>query len=241
MLKNEISLFPFPNNKKERVTYFLDKQCGLPYVIVGGKRLYFPKNFSKQDVISNAENLILEQKEGCPHRYIEDSTVLTNDMVIVDAGCAEANFTLKNIDKVQKAVLIEADSNWAEALKKTFEPWADKVKIIYTYVSDVTDECNMTIDDILKEEKCEKVFLKMDLEGYGLKALHGAKNTLSNKKCYVASACYHTQEECKTFYDFFQTYFPDYSLETSEGYIFPYFFHDFHYPYFRKVMFRAHN
>ena len=54
----------------------------------------------------------------------------------------------------------------------------------------------MSIDDFVQNNKVEKIdFIKMDIEGCELKALHGAINTLKKHKPKLAIAAYHKYED----------------------------------------------
>ncbi len=86
----------------------------------------------------------------------------------------------------------------------------------------------ISIDDFVKDNKIEKIdFIKMDIEGYELKALQGAINTLKKYKPKLAIAAYHKYEdyyeiskfinELNTGYKF---YFANYTLGFSDTVIY---------------------
>src|SRR5205085_2663461 len=109
------------------------------------KRLYFKRSWTKDDVRSSYNALLIEQDEQSPHRYLTKQFNLENGSVVVDIGTAEGNFALSVIEKVSLIYLFEADEQWAEALHATFDPWKDKVRIINKYVSDHESENSVSL------------------------------------------------------------------------------------------------
>lgn len=91
--------------------------------------------------------LLLEQDEESPHRYIKSNRIPDSNTIFADLGAAEGFLALDFIDKVKKIYLFECDPDWIEALKMTFGPWENKVEIVNRYVSDVTSEKTVSLDD----------------------------------------------------------------------------------------------
>ena len=122
---------------------------------------------------------------------------------------------------MKKLILIEIDEEWIEALKITFAPWKEKVTIINKYLSDVSNETSITLDDINKTDYINLV--KLDIEGYEIRALAGAKNLLLKQESFqLISCCYHYQNEENELKELLKLYFD--KVEVSKGYMFfPYF------------------
>ena len=86
----------------------------------------------------------------------------------------------------------------------------------------------VSIDDFVKDNKIEKIdFIKMDIEGCELKALHGAINTLKNYKPKLAIAAYHKYEDYYEIPKFlnelnigYKFYFASYTLGFSDTVIY---------------------
>lgn len=181
-----------------------DSGKGLYYAMYNGRKMYLSRVF---DTMHKARQyfkwLCMEQDIKSPHRYVEDMESLGNDLVILDAGAAEGNFSLSLVDKAKKIYLFEPDKKWIEALEYTFEPYKEKVVIIPKYLSDYENKMTTTIDREMKDEVID--VLKLDIEGEELYALKGGMHTIKRSpgiKCFVCT--YHQEfafEAIKAFFE----------------------------------------
>lgn len=105
-----------------------DNTCEMYYVIHRGKKMYYPKKgWDPLRIHQHYKYLCMEQDEDSPHKYeTVDFEVKTGD-IIADIGAAEGIWALDYADIAGKIYLFECDPDWIEALRKTFEPWKDKV------------------------------------------------------------------------------------------------------------------
>lgn len=188
-----------------------------PYIMFENKRMYFPDNyqFIKIDGKEYVDDILYEHREGSPHQYIRETSEIKQDSVIVDAGVCEGNFALRYIDKAKKVYLIEADDEWMDALKRTFQPYHDKVVFCQKFLTRYDSASTITLDSLVGE-KID--FLKMDIEGAEIDALLGGRRVLqrSNARCAVCS--YHKQNDEENIRFLLESY--GYSTQTSNGYMF---------------------
>lgn len=240
--KKGLHYFPHPFAEKYKpndVEVFTDKDSGLNYVFHNGHKLYFRRETSVRRIKRVYAFLLCEQDQESPHCYQTDSFSVEDGDVLFDIGAAEGNFSLSVIDKVSKVYIFEAEESWLEPLKKTFEPWKDKVEIINKYVSDKDSVNTVKIDTITKEFSSDNsIFLKLDVEGAEEKVLEGAQSVLSNFKTKAAICTYHNQDDYEILTNLMQK--KGFNTEPSDGYmlylddekgIFP--------PYFRRGLIRC--
>ena len=194
-MKEQVRTFNYSFVEKYKslnIDVYFDNEENLFYVIRNGKKLYFSERFdSTKKVADYYRELLIEQDEKSPHRYIQE--LKARNGVIIDAGSAEGIFALDNIEKASKVYLIEADNSWNKALCKTFERYLDKIVIINKFLSDVDDNRNICIDKITSSESID--FIKMDIEGYEYKALMGAKKYLSSSSANLDICVYHNEND----------------------------------------------
>lgn len=136
---NGVSVFPYPYTEKydpDKIEVMTDEWEGLKYVMHHGKRLYFRRGPTDINIRRSYSDLLCEQDPQSPHCYLRDGFGLEEGSVLFDIGCAEANFALENIERVSKVFLFEMNEGWLAALRRTFEPWKEKVVIINKFVSD---------------------------------------------------------------------------------------------------------
>lgn len=166
---------------------YKDSESGMNYVVYNNKKMFFPKNdkYSEEYIKWYFATILSEQDKESPHRYnIED---IKEGDVVLDVGTAEGIFSLSIIDKVSKIYLFEMNDKWLEALKKTFEPYKEKVVIINKRIG-LSKECTK-LDDILKENKVD--YIKMDIDGYEADALESGENIIMSNNLSVAACSYH--------------------------------------------------
>ena len=201
---NDLSVFNqhIPADKGTGDRVFFDSECDLPYIYfktVGGdyRKMYFPRNkkFSERNGEKFLLNLMEEQLPTSPHLYIKDNHKVCAGDIVIDAGVCEGNFALRYVDLCAKMYLFECEPIWLEPLNQTFKNYRGKVEIIPRFVSNVTDDKSITIDDALGDLRGENIFLKMDIEGAEPLALRGAKKILTNNKVKASICSYHNAED----------------------------------------------
>lgn len=209
----------FPEINRYKVYRDKDKT---PFVIYENKRIYYPKSylFIKDGEDEYVSDVFYEQYPGSPHLYISNKTTVSNEDIIIDAGACEGNFTIRFIDKIKKAYLIESDPVWVKCLEKTFRPYKEKVIICNKFLSRYDSDSTITIDSLVDNEKID--FLKMDIEGAEIDALLGAKKVLSQNdvKCSICS--YHKMNDEENIKFIMEAL--GYKTDVSSGYMF--FAHD---------------
>ena len=208
MGKYGICLLPYAftlKYKQLKITLYRDESNQLMYIMHNDKKLYFPRNFTNRDIETLYKQLLAEEDDNSPHRYIKSWDELSGK-ILLDIGAAEGLISLNAIDYTEHIFLFESDENWIEALRATFEPYKNKVTIIKRYISNINDENHLTIDHFLEGKMINNLFIKMDIEGAELLALQGAENVLSNAKDVKLAICtYHRKDDFRNITDLFST------------------------------------
>ena len=149
--------------------------------------------------------LRIEQDSQAPHCYTDEKFGIEPNEVLADIGCAEAYFSLLNIEKLKKVYLFEQDSGWIEALEATFDRWRDKVEIVPRYVSDRNNEREVRLDDFFRNKSPLPDFCKIDVEGAEKRTLEGMEKLLKTKRPLKIALCtYHRAEDFARFSQFFR-------------------------------------
>lgn len=238
-------VFPYESKVIEDIVVNYDeKKKKLPFVFHKGKRLYFPSSFSSELISFKYRTLICSEKiidvydlGKAPHQYQSEFLFVEEGDVFVDVGCAEALLSLDIIEKVSKVYLVEADPNWIPALEATFEPYKDKVCVINKYISSEYGDGNVMLSSLLKNEKTNRVFVKMDIEGLEYEVLKSSEDFIKENKNIVFSCCtYHKDHDYNKISNFFDAC--GYDIEASSGYML-FIYDNLKPPYFRKGMIRA--
>lgn len=237
--------FPYPQIKRlENVEVLYDKGRGLPYVMHKGHRLYYPHEYALE-YCKKVYCFLIEQDqileggylEKAPHCYQTDTFKVESGDVLIDGGAAEGLFTLENIEKVSRAILIEADKKWIPALNATFAPWQEKVTIINKFLSNRDDRHNVNLASLLAKHP-EACFVKMDIEGAETRVLEGCKEYLKTRNDIRLTCCtYHYQGDAENLSKLFDEIRYDHAF--SDGWM---FFVDYdmpEVPYLRHALIRA--
>lgn len=238
--KNEIKIFPYlfnDNYSADKIEVFKDAEKGLKYVIQDGKRLYFKKRWNENRIKRAYSDLTREQDLNSSHRYLTDSFSIGSNDVLADIGAAEANFTLAVIDKIKKAYIFEYDREWAEGLRATFAPWADKVVIINKYVSDKDDDSHVRFDTFYKENN-DLTFIKIDVDGAESIVLDSCNEVFKSPVPFKVVLCtYHKNDDEKDFNLLLKNH--GFNVTPSKGYMIYYYDKKMKVPYLRRGLIRA--
>jgi hypothetical protein len=237
---NPVIIFPYPFNNNyspEKIEVILDSQNGMRYVLHEGKRLYFKKRWKEARIKRAYSDLLREQDQESPHRYLSESFTVGKDDVIADIGAAEGNFSLSVIEKVRKIYLFEYDRAWVEALKVTFAPWSEKVEIINKYVSDSDDESHIRFDSIYQTNR-DITFIKIDVDGGESDVLNSCKKALRSGNPFKIAICtYHRTNDEKSFSLLLKNH--GFSVSPSKGYMIHFYDKKMEAPYLRRGLIRA--
>jgi hypothetical protein len=206
-------------------------------VLHDGKKMFFPPDWSDFKIQASYSALLREQNIKSPHRYETDEFCVREGDIIVDCGAAEGIWALSSVEKAKKIYLFECEEVWINALKKTFEPWKDKVEIVDKFVSDKNAPGCVTLDDVLGDEGAN--FIKADIEGAEVSMLLGAEKTLKARRNMRLSLCtYHQQNDAHDLNAILTKH--GFSTSFSHGYmLFIYDEKPLEAPYLRRGIIRA--
>jgi len=234
-----VQIFPYDFTDKyspSSIEVLEDSSCGLKYVMMDNKRLYFKRRWSAQRIRKSFHDLSLEQDPESPHRYLSEEFTVSPSDVMADFGAAEGNFSLSVIEKIKKVYLFESDPEWIEALEMTFLPWREKVEIVPRFVSDINDEKHCSGDVFFAER--ELTFMKIDVDGGERKLLSGFADTINKaSKMQIALCTYHQHEDEKEFSSMLLG--QGYAVAPSKGYMIFYYDKKLKAPYLRRSLIRA--
>lgn len=239
------SVFPyylFDEYIKRSVVINEDSDLNLPFVVHNNRRLYFPKSFGFEKIRKLYNWLCYEQDPSSPHSYLSNNFTLDDNSILIDIGSAEGIFTLNNIEHIKHAYLFESEKYWIEPLKATFKEWSDKVTITHALVSAESSETQISLDDFFCNTNfSDRIFVKMDVEGYEEQVLSGATRLLVNPKIKIktAIATYHRHNQFDSINIFMKNL--NYFSEPSKGYILFYYDEDMRPPYLRKCVLYSKN
>lgn len=214
-----------------------DADVGLHYVMHKGHRLYWREGRKPKRIPGDYSQLLAEQDERSPHRYLVSGFDVKPGDIVADVGCAEGNFALEVVERAAHVHLFEADERWAKALEATFRPWAHKVTITRSLVGRESGDGRVALDDFFAD-KPAPTFLKLDVEGWEADVLAGGRQTFARAHDVRAAVCtYHRQEDEANLAALLREL--GFSTEPSPGYMLLYREPNFGPPYFRRALLRA--
>jgi hypothetical protein len=199
--------------------------------------MFFPSSWNDCQIQFYYSGLLREQHIKSPHRYETDDFCAREGDVIVDCGAAEGIWALSSVEKSKKIYLFECEEQWINALKKTFDPWKEKVEIINKFVSDTSSGNNVTLDDVFEGEDVN--FIKADIEGSEVSMMRGAEKTLAARQNLRLALCvYHRRNDARDLNDILIRH--GFSTALSHGYmLFIYDSYPVEAPYMRRGIIRA--
>lgn len=204
------------------------------YVLLDEKKVYYPEEYTPLMIQLSFIFLLVEQHKDSPHRYDDENFKITENDVVADIGTAEGNFAITIADKAKKLILVEAEPRWKEPLRKTFEPWSDKVIFINKMISDTDNDQNVRLDKICAEHKVTAI--KMDIEGSELDVLKTAEKYIANNQTKMAITTYHKENDAQDIKMFLEN--NNYETVFTEGYML--FIHDkLKPPFFRQALIKT--
>ena len=237
---NKIRIFPYAfhnNYSPDNIEVIYDREKGMRYVLLEGKRLYFKKRWNENKIKTAYSDLMREQDFNSPHRYLTDSFTIGKDDVLADIGAAEGNFSLAVIEQIRKVYIFEYDKEWIEALRATFAPWSDKVEIINKFVADYNDASHIRFDTFFENKK-DITFLKIDVDGAESIVLNSCDEVF--KACVsfrIALCTYHKNNDEQDFTLLLKN--RGFNVTPSDGYMINYYDKKLKAPYLRRGLIRA--
>lgn len=203
---------------RERYQIYYDTDHKYPYCMFLDKRIYYPNDWGEEKILDWHRSVIYEQDERSPHCYINEGGEVAKGDVLLDAGAGEGMFTLSVIEKVSKVYIVEADPIWEEPLRLTLKDYLDKVVFVTKYLSDKDTEQEVTVDKIIGNGRIN--FIKMDIEGFEISALCGAKQTLQKTNLKCALCTYHRKTDAESIKEILEDF--GFQTEYSKGYMYIY-------------------
>lgn len=233
LIKNGITVFPYPFiNNYSKSSIELSKVDGYPVVNYKEKNLYFPNSYSDEKVINYAHNLFIEQDENSPHSYKSPIFNIDCNDILIDIGCAEANYSLEVVHLVKEVYLFEADRKWIDPLTRTFAPWKDKVKI---YNKKFGNEEGWIYEGFQNRD----LLIKIDVDGNEREVLKSLDYLLKVAKSIKVAICtYHKNLDAIEFNDFFIS--RGFRTQFGKGFMLFYYDKKIKKPYLRPGILFAH-
>ena len=222
------------------ITAVKDRSCGMIYIVHNGKKIYMRRKYTS---LFRARfyfnNILTEQDPRSPHRYTTPDFEPEDGSIIIDIGGAEGFFPLEYIERAKAVYIFETDTDWCEALRKTYAGYEDKVFIVNKFVSDQDTDRSIRLDTFIEENSLndEKLFIKIDAEGSEPCIINGAERILNaSSDVRLAVCCYHGAGHERMI----RSRFGDsWEISHSDGFMLYYYDYDFYEePYVRRGVLR---
>ena len=207
----------------------------------GKKKLYFREDWDKEKCRMWYKSIVMEQDQDSPHCYFNEGFFERNNLfgTVLDIGCAEGNFSLSVIDKVDKVFYFEPDIGWKNAIGKTFKDYDEKLIWVKKAVGERSEGEIVSIDDFFADRIPTDISLiKMDIDGYEPNALKGMKKTLElNPDATLLICAYHHLQDEKEITHILSEM--GYGYKIRKGYMLFPEPTGFQYPYLRRGVIEA--
>jgi hypothetical protein len=173
------------------VTVERDAQTGMLFALVEGRRVFFPRTFTAEQVQAAVCVARMEQDPRSPHCYLGKGQTVDPGDVAVFVGASDAIFCLSVIERLAKAYLFEPGTHWREPLSATLQPWKDKVEVVPLALGAVDTQQQVRLDSFLAG-KSQPNFIQIDVDGADWEVLEGAADLLREAVKLRLSVCtYH--------------------------------------------------
>ena len=222
---------------QEQINVNYDVENKMKFVDFGiNKRIYFKKNWSKKRIQKAFNQLLIEQDENSPHRYLTQKFNVNENTVVADIGCAEANFSLDVVDKVKHIYLFETNNVWEQPLKSTFEKYKDKVTIVNKKFSNIDSKNSVNGSKFLLDKGVN--FIKIDVDGYENEVMSNIEEMIKNSNDMKIALCtYHAQEDYIKYSKILKSF--GFDVKHSKGYMIFYWDKNLKFPFLRRGLIRA--
>lgn len=242
----ELPIFPYKQIKSiDYINAEIDSITNMPYVLHNNKKLFFPEIWTVEQARKMYRNYIEVENliggnytEKSPHQYQTEKFCVQQNDVVYDIGAAEGLFSLDIIEKANHVYIIEPMDLWQKPLQATFEPYKEKVTIIKKFVSNISSNEHVRLQELLEENIKESIFLKMDIEGYEFSVLKDSQEVL-NLINHIKIACctYHNQNDARLLEALFKKL--QFTYHFSDGYMLFLYDTNQQEPYFRHGLIRS--
>lgn len=197
----ELSFFNnFIGDTSYREPVYWDQKEHLPYVFYVDclgitRKMYYPRDyqFEQRDGVTVVNTLLYEQYPESPHLYCYKNHEVRKGDAIIDAGVCEGNFALKYASIASNIFLFEGDEQWEEPYYYSFREFNDRVHYFKKYLDREDGVNTITIDSALNKKRVD--FIKMDIEGYEVRALEGAQDVLKRNEVKASICAYHKSDD----------------------------------------------
>jgi len=235
--KNEGHTYPedpyYSRLEPHEAAFPIGQDDGIWYADIDGKKVYLGVN--RKDAESYLNETVHYLEGNTPHRYLDpssDGIDIPEGSILLDIGAAEGYFGIRHIEKCKKAYFFEYDETWLKYLRKTCDPFGDKVEIVQGRVGDKDGDIHL--DDFFRDRE-KPTFIKIDVEGAEGSVLRGMPELLNNTDPLTLLICtYHRQEDWNRYFEMLNDRFYIYS---SKGYYWD--MQDPSPPFFRHGIMRA--
>ncbi|MDI3321940.1 FkbM family methyltransferase [Pinibacter soli] len=203
------------------------------------KKVYFkgydtPMYYPESMPITSLERVICESFYDANWHYYEiPQTRVSPDDIVVDCGAAEGLFGFIVAPRCKKVYAIEPLKSFCDSLHKTFAQ-SNNVEILqlglssqdgYASISenDIASSLSIgtgevkvaTLDKLFFENNIPVNYIKIDVEGFDVETLKGAKELIKKNKPKIAVTTYHEKSHAEMITELLLSIVPEYNIHTK--------------------------